>query len=334
MGRSHLIKLLEAGVSIPLAAAQSVDKNVGGQAVIEGVMMRSPEKVSTSLRLYDGRILTKTDPFISITKKKKIFNKPIIRGVISFVEMLILGIRTLNYSAEIASRDPDEKQPETANKQSGKLDLAIVLTVIFSMGLGIAIFFFLPILITQLLSIPRDALEFNLVAGGVRMFIFLAYVWSLSQFESFRRIFQYHGAEHKSIFAFESDLPLEVESTHGFTTYHPRCGTSFILIVALLAILTYSVSDTVFAIIAGRPPGLFERFFTHILFLPMVAGLSFELLKLSGKTRSHPITKFLIAPGLWIQRITTKEPTDDQVEVALAALKDSIAGTKLDPKPA
>jgi len=334
MGRFNRIKLLQAGVSIPLAALQSVDKNVGGQAVIEGVMMRSPEKVSTSLRLSDGRILTKTDPFVSITKKRKIYGKPIIRGVISFVEMLILGIRTLNYSAEIASRDPDDGKDESKNKQSGKPDLAIILTVILSIVLGIAIFFFLPILTTQLLSIPREAVEFNLVAGAVRMFIFLAYVWSLSRFDSFRRIFQYHGAEHKSIFAFESDLPLEVKSTHGFTTYHPRCGTSFILIVALLAILTYSVSDTAFAVIAGRPPGLFERFLTHLLFLPLVAGLSFELLKLSGKTRSHPITRFLIAPGLWIQRITTKEPSDDQVEVALAALKDSIAGTSLDPEPA
>jgi len=334
MGRFNRIKSLKAGVSIPLTALQSVDKNVGGQAVIEGVMMRSPEKVSTSLRLSDGRILTKTDPFVSITKKRKIFAKPIIRGVVSFVEMLILGIRTLNYSAEIASRDPDEGKTEHEKKPSGKPDLAIILTVLISIVAGIAIFFFLPILLTQLLSIRREAVEFNLVAGAVRVFIFLAYVWSLSRFDSFRRIFQYHGAEHKSIFAFESDLPLEVESTHGFTTYHPRCGTSFILIVALLAILTYSVSDTAFAVIAGHPPGLFERFLTHILFLPLVAGLSFELLKLSGKTRSHPITRFLIAPGLWLQRITTKEPSDDQVEVALAALKDSIAGTSLDPKPA
>jgi uncharacterized protein YqhQ len=330
----RLKRRFAAGISIILHAAESVDKNVGGQAVIEGVMMRSPEKVSTSLRLSDGSIHTRTDPFISITKKKKYLNKPIIRGVISFVEMLVLGIRTLNYSADIAARDSADEEPVVSNHQSGKLDFAIVLTVILSISMGLAIFFFLPILITQLLSIPRDAIEFNLVAGIVRMLIFLSYIWLLSRFESFRRIFQYHGAEHKSIFAFESDLPLEVKSTYGFTTHHPRCGTSFILIVALLAILTYSISDTIFAIVMGHPPGLFERFFTHLLFLPMVAGLSFELLKLSGKTRSNPITKFLIAPGLWIQRITTREPTDDQVEVALTALKDSIAGTSLDPEPA
>ena len=244
--------------------------------------------------------------------------------------MLVLGIKTLNFSAEMAAREPSDNEPEIRQKKSGKLDLAVAFTVVFSVGIGLAVFFFLPILITQLMSIPKEAVEFNLVAGAVRVIIFLAYVWSLSQFNSFKRIFQYHGAEHKSIFAFEADLPLKVDSTYEFTTYHPRCGTSFILIVALLAILTYSITDTLFTVAAGHPPGTFERFFTHLLFLPLVAGISFELLKLSGKTRSHPLTRFLIAPGLWLQRITTKEPSDDQVEVALTALKESIAGTSLD----
>lgn len=334
MKNSILKRMAAAGAVSVLQAAESVDKNVGGQAVIEGVMMRSPEKVSTSLRLLNGEIVTRTDPFVSITKKNKALNKPIIRGVISFVEMLVLGIRTLNFSAEMASRNPSERQQEISKKQGGKLDFAIIFTVLFSIGAGIAVFFFLPIFITQLMSISKEAVGFNLVAGAIRVIIFLAYVWILSQFNSFKRIFQYHGAEHKSIFAFEADLPLKVDSTYGFTTHHPRCGTSFILIVAILAILTYSVTDTVFMLINGHAPGVFQRFFTHLLFLPLVAGLSFELLKLSGKTRSHPLTRILIAPGLWIQRITTKEPSDDQVEVALTALKESIAGTVLDPEPA
>ena len=321
-------------LSLILKAASSVDKNVGGQAVIEGVMIRSPEKVSTSVRLPDGRIITKTEPFISLTKRKKILGKAIIRGVVSFFEMLILGIKTLNYSAEMAASGEDGPIAEKADSQSGNFNLAIAITVIISMALAMTMFFFLPILITQFLSINREALGFNLAAGCVRLAIFLAYVWVLSWFSSFRRIFQYHGAEHKSIFAFEADMPLNVESTHGFTTHHPRCGTSFILIVAMLAILTYSVSDTVFAIIFGHAPGVIERFSTHLLFLPIVAGTSFELLKLSGKTRNNPVTRILIAPGLWLQRITTNEPSDDQVEVALTALKSSIAGTSLDPGPA
>ncbi len=317
-----------------LAAAFSVDKNVGGQAVIEGVMMRSPEKVSTSVRLPGGKIITKTEPFISLTRRKKLLGKVIIRGIVSFFEMLILGIKTLNYSAEIAASGEVEPATEKVKSQSGNFNLAIVITVTISLALAMTIFFFLPILITQLLSINREALEFNFVAGCVRLGMFLAYVWVLSWFSSFRRIFQYHGAEHKSIFAFEADLPLAVESTHSFSTYHPRCGTSFILIVAMLAILTYSVSDTVFAIVFGHPPGVLERFTTHLLFLPIVAGTSFELLKLSGKTRNNPVTRILIAPGLWLQRITTNEPSDEQVEVALTALKSSIAGTSLDPEPA
>jgi uncharacterized protein YqhQ len=318
-----------------LKVVSSVDKNVGGQAVIEGVMMRSPEKVSTSLRLPDGRIITRTEPFISLTRRKKVLGKVIIRGVVSFFEMLILGIKTLNYSAEIAaSGEEDEPVTEKSGSQSGNFNLAIAITVVISLALAMTIFFFLPILITQLLSINRDAIEFNLVAGCVRLAIFLAYVWILSWFSSFKRIFQYHGAEHKSIFAFEADLPLAVESTHDFKTHHPRCGTSFILIVAMLAILTYSVSDTVFALVFGHAPGVLERFATHLLFLPIVAGTAFELLKLSGKTRDNPVTRILIVPGLWLQRITTSEPSDEQVEVALTALRSSIAGTALDPEPA
>ncbi|MEE9553557.1 MAG: DUF1385 domain-containing protein [candidate division Zixibacteria bacterium] len=327
-------KITASWFSLLVAATDSVDKNVGGQAVIEGVMMRSPEKVSTSLRLPDGEIITRTDNFISLTKKKKLFGKPIIRGVVSFFEMLILGIRTLNYSAEIAAKAEDGERGELDEKDSRKFSLALALTVVFSLALGIGIFFFLPILATQLVSVNREAIGFNLIAGAIRLTMFLVYVWSLSRFESFKRIFEYHGAEHKSIFAFEADLPLEVESTHRFNTYHPRCGTSFILIVAMLAILTYSVSDTAFAVIFGQAPNIFERFSTHLLFLPVVAGVSFELLKLSGKTRNNPLTKMLIAPGLWIQRITTREPADDQVEVAITALKSSIAGTSLEPKPA
>ncbi len=321
-------------LQLVLSAASSVDKNVGGQAVIEGVMMRSPEKVSTSVRLPGGKIITKTEPFISLTRRKKLLGKVIIRGIVSFFEMLILGIKTLNYSAEIAASGEVEPAAEKVKSQSGNFNLAIVITVTISLALAMTIFFFLPILITQLLSINREALEFNLVAGCVRLGMFLAYVWVLSWFSSFKRIFQYHGAEHKSIFAFEADLPLSVESTHSFSTYHPRCGTSFILIVAMLAILTYSVSDTVFAVVFGHPPGVLERFTTHLLFLPIVAGTSFELLKLSGKTRNNPVTRILIAPGLWLQRITTNEPSDEQVEVALTALKSSIAGTSLDPGPA
>ncbi len=328
-----LLHELIGTLSYPFFAAETIDKNVGGQAVIEGVMMKSPEKVSTAVRLSDGSIVTKTDPFISLIRRRKAFGFPIVRGVLSFFEMLALGIKTLNYSAEMAANGQDGTRPDAA-ADSGKAKMAIGIAVVISLGLGLAIFFFLPILLTQMLTINKKAMGFNLVAGAIRVLIFIGYVGILSRFKDFRRLFQYHGAEHKSIFAFEANLPLEVESTRGFQTFHPRCGTSFILIVAVLAIVTYSISDTLFAVVFNHGPNVFERFTTHLLFLPLVAGVSFELLKISGKTRNNAVTRFLIAPGLWIQRITTQEPSDDQVEVAMAALRCSIEGTALDPQAA
>ncbi len=309
----------------------SIDKNVGGQAVIEGVMMRSPERVATSLRLPDGRIITRTEPYISLTKKIKILGKPIIRGIISFFEMLVLGIKTLNYSAEVAAHEGEIPEKDSKDSKSSKMSMAIIITMTVSLAIGIAIFFFLPILLTQILSINKKAIGFNIVAGSIRLLIFLGYVWTLSKFREFRRLFEYHGAEHKSIFAFEADLPLVPDSTRSFKTFHPRCGTSFVLIVAMLAILTYSISDTLFVVVFGHAQGVFERFGTHLAFLPLIAGLSFELLKLSGKTRNSAITKFLIAPGLWLQHITTKEPSDDQIDVAITALKSAINSTSVSP---
>ncbi|MCD6163005.1 MAG: DUF1385 domain-containing protein [candidate division Zixibacteria bacterium] len=292
-------------------------------------MMRAPEKVSTSVRRASGEITTQTENFISQTQKhKKTLGKPIIRGVFSFFEMLVLGIKTLNYSAEIAAAD--EKNPEdVSGPVSKKMTLALSATMIFSLVFAIVIFFFLPLLFAQLLDIHREALIFNLVAGFIRMLMFVLYIKGISYLKDIKRIFCYHGAEHKSIFAFEADLPLTVDNAAKFTTLHPRCGTSFILIVALMAILTYSISDTIFAQIAGHQPALLERFAIHFSLLPLVAGVSYELLKLSGKTQNKSLTKIFIAPGLWLQKITTSEPDAGQLEVALTALKASIIDTDL-----
>lgn len=309
--------------TVVLPAWFSVDKNVGGQAVIEGVMMRSPDKISTSIRRASGEITTRTEPYMSLTVRQPALHKPIIRGVIAFFEMLVIGIKALNYSAAVSSADA-EKTEEIEGPVSQKTSLALVVTIIFSLGLGVAIFFFLPILITQLLSMQRGALGFNLTAGIIRMAMFVLYIYGISYFSDIKRIFAYHGAEHKSIFAYEADLPLTIENAAKFPTLHPRCGTSFIIIVALIAIFTYSISDTVFALIAGHQPSLIARFAVHFSLLPLVAGVSYELLKLSGKTRNSRLTRILIAPGLWLQKITTKEPDAAQLEVGLAALIASI----------
>ncbi len=300
-----------------------VDKNVGGQAVIEGVMMRSPDRVSTSVRHTTGEIITRSEQFRSLTQKKRLLGRPIIRGVISFFEMLILGIKTLNYSAEIAAA-PEDSRNAIGGPVSAKIGVALGLALIIALGFGIALFFFLPLFLTQLLGFDRQAFLFNLTAGLFRVAFFLAYIAIISTFKDIKRIFEYHGAEHKAIHAFENDLPLTVENAARFATLHPRCGTSFILIVAFLAVFMFSLSDSLFAVFVGRQPGLLQRFGIHLLLLPLIAGFSYELLKLSGKTRDRRITRMLIAPGLWLQKITTREPDASQLQVAIAALKSSV----------
>ena len=290
--------------------------------------MRAPTRISTSVRRVSGEITTRSEEYRSLTQKHKSMNKPIIRGIISFVEMLVLGIKTLNYSAEIAAADIDETENITG-PVSKKMNLALGLTVVLSIGLAIGIFFFLPLLFAQLLNVHREAMVFNLVAGVIRMAMFILYIKAISYIKDIKRIFAYHGAEHKSIFAFEADMPLTVENAKKFTTLHPRCGTSFILIVALMAILTYSISDTIFAMTAGHQPALIERFALHFSLLPLVAGVSYELLKLSGKTRESRLTRILIAPGLSMHKITTREPDNSQLEVGITALISSIEGPEL-----
>lgn len=298
------------------------DLNVGGQAVIEGVMMRSKDRVSTAIRRANGEIVVKSEDFMSYTKRNKILGLPIIRGAVSLVEMLVIGIRTLNYSASIAAEDIDIAEGKKTSQKSNNFVLG--LTAVVAMALGIGIFFFLPLLFSSLAGVSKEALSFNLVAGVIRVCMFLLYVWGISKFKEFRRVFEYHGAEHKSIFAYESGEELTPENATNYTRLHPRCGTSFILIVAIFAILTYSISDTIYFMITGYPPALLTRFLIHFSLLPIVAGVSYELLKLSGKTRDSKLTKFMIQPGLWLQRITTQEPDKSQLEVAIYALKHSL----------
>jgi uncharacterized protein YqhQ len=308
------------------------DLNIGGQAVIEGVMMRSPERVATAVRIPNGEILVKIQPYRSLTKKHKILGVPIIRGAVAFVEMLILGIKTLNFSAEIAMTELEKEEAAKKGKEvspkKSSSSTYIALSAVAALGLGILLFFFTPLALASLLHIQKDALEFNLLAGGIRLTMFVAYVWAISFFGEFKRIFQYHGAEHKSIYAYEMGEELTPDRAALHTRFHPRCGTSFILIVALLAILIYAISDTLYAVWTGHPPTLLTRFGVHFSLLPIVAGTSFELLKLSGKTRDNAVTKVLIQPGLWLQKITTKEPSRDQLEVAIAALEASLGVTE------
>jgi uncharacterized protein YqhQ len=309
------------------------DRNIGGQAVIEGVMMRSKDKIATAVRVPDGQILVKTQDYESVSKRSKLLGLPIIRGAVVFVEMLLIGIKTLNFSAEIAIKEiereeAEKKGEEYVEKSKKSSDTMLLLTAGLALALGIFIFFFIPLAISNWFDINRNAVGFNLVAGGIRLVMFVLYVWGISLFGEFRRIFHYHGAEHKSIFTYEMGDELVPERAANYSRFHPRCGTSFILIVALFAIVTYAISDTIYTIWAGHPPTLLVRFAVHFSLLPLVAGGSYELLKLSGKTRDNRITRVLIQPGLWLQRITTKEPSMDQLEVAIAAIEASLGITE------
>jgi len=313
------------------------EAKVGGQAVIEGVMIRSPERIATAVRGQDGRIVVRSQAYKSLAKRKRWLDVPIVRGAISFFEMLILGISSLNFSAEVATREgkgPETKDQAGAPDNSGAkpeiekkapaATLSIILTTVVGLGLGIFFFLFIPLWIVRALGFQKAAIGFNLMAGLIRMAMFVGYVWALSFFRDFRRLFEYHGAEHMSIFAYENGEDLTVENVRKYQTFHPRCGTSFLFIVALLAILVYSVSDSVYQLIAGAPPPLLNRFLVHFALLPFVAGSSFELLRASARHTHRVWWRILAAPGLWIQRITTRNPDHDQLEVAKIAVWSSL----------
>jgi uncharacterized protein YqhQ len=304
------------------------DLPVGGQAVIEGVMMRVPGKIVTAVRTPDREIVVREEDYVAWTKRLGWLDIPVLRGAIAFFEMMIIGMQALNFSADMAMRaTEEEKDPvdsEPKEKSDWKNRLALGLTLAVSLGLGIGLFFLVPLFVAELTGAQRDALRFNLVAGTVRMGLFLLYLWGISHWREIQRVFQYHGAEHKSIFTLEAGDPLTVERARGFGRLHPRCGTSFLLIVVLLSIFVFAIADSAFVVVFGHAQNLLERFVTHLCFLPLISGISYELLKFSGKKRNHPITRVLIAPGLWLQCITTREPSDDQLEVALVALRHAL----------
>jgi len=311
--------------------ALAEDLPVGGQAVIEGVMMRVPGKIVTAVRAADRRIVVREQAYMPLTKRYRLLGIPILRGAVSFFEMMIIGFKALNFSADVAMQGEEEKEGNgeertvTAPEESGwKNRLMLGATLVFSFALGIGLFFFLPLLAAETLGVQRDALRFNLIAGAVRASLLLLYMWGIGHWEEIRRVFQYHGAEHKSIFALEEGAGLNVAAAAACSRLHPRCGTSFMLIVVLLAILVFAVVDSLFVVVFGHPQSLLERFATHLCVLPLIGGTGFELLKLSGKMRNHPLTRVLIAPGLWLQRITTREPDEDQLEVALVALRHAL----------
>lgn len=286
---------------------------VGGQAVIEGVMMRSPEFVSVAVRKPDGKIMLKRDRYISWTKRFKVLGVPLVRGGVILIESLVLGIKALNFSGDVAMKESEEKKnPKKGSQKWAKVWTWVAYTL--ALGLGIVIFFLLPLLLTELTGV-KGGVMFNLLDGGIRLVFFLSYLGLISLWKEIRRVFEYHGAEHKSIFAYEEGRPLTLEGIKSYSTHHPRCGTSFLLVVMLVALLVF--------ICLGKPQDWGDRLI-RFLFIPVIGGISYEIIRLSGKKFGRRIAQVLVAPGLWLQRITTREPDDSQLEVALIALKSAL----------
>ncbi|MBI4535471.1 MAG: DUF1385 domain-containing protein [Ignavibacteriae bacterium] len=299
---------------------------VGGQAVIEGVMMRAPGMIATAVRRANGEITVKKDPYVSLGEKYRFLKLPILRGAVGLVEMMVIGIRTLNYSAEIAMADAEQKDTKNGNGQQRKASsvpdsVKLGMTVVVSLLIGAAIFFVTPLVATTwLFDIEQDPSLFNLMAGGIRIGLLLAYLGLISLMKDIKRLFQYHGAEHKAVFAFEFGEELVIPAAAKQIRFHPRCGTSFLLIVMFVSILLFSLLDMLLINWLGEIDILI-RLVTHLPLIPIVGGISYEFIKASAKRSNTAIGKVVVAPGLWLQKITTKEPDEKQLEVALVALR-------------
>ena len=277
------------------------DLAVGGQAVIEGVMMRDAAKTATAVRLPNGEIAVETHTVTSIRDRYHVLNLPLIRGSVIMVESLVIGMRALSFSAQAAGEE---------DEQMTKKEIA--LTILFALVLASILFIVIPTGAAHLAAAyTNDPIVFNLIEGGIRLAVFLLYIWGISWMGGIRRVFQYHGAEHKTIHCYEAGEALTVENVQKFPRLHPRCGTNFLLIVMVIAI--------VFHVFFGWPD-LWLRILSRLAVLPVVAGVSYEIIRFAGRSENR-IVRILITPGLWLQYLTTRPPDDEMVEVAIESLK-------------
>ena len=270
--------------------------NIGGQAVIEGVMMRNKEQYAVAVRLPDDSLKIKTE---KSKQFPKFFKWPLIRGALGLWFTMYDGIRAMLWSSNQQLEDDEQITFKEA-----------ILTMALSFGLAIGLFVALPFFLSKLI-VSTETILFDIIDGIMRFFFFIGYLLLISKMKDVQTLFQYHGAEHKTIACFEAKEDLSVENVRKYSRFHPRCGTSFLMFIAILSVL-------IFMLIPG---GTITKFFGRIVLLPLVSALGFELIKLSGKFEKNFLVKIIIAPGLWLQRITTKEPTDKQMEVGIASLK-------------
>ena len=300
---------------------------------MEGVMMRGPKEIAMAVRKPDNEIIVERRPISSVLQKSKILKLPIIRGCIAFFENMIVGVKALMFSAEFfdleengASESKFDRWLE--DKFGDKIkDIVIYVSVVLSILLSVGLFFMLPNfvaeLIAKLTSIQVDGTPRTLIEGGIRILIFLGYLLLVSQMKEIKRVFMYHGAEHKTISTYEQGLELTVENARGSSRLHPRCGTSFLIFVMVISVIVFMII----------PKGLtwYNRALFKLLLLPVVAGLSYEIIKFAGR-HDNWFTRIISKPGMWLQYITTREPDDSQLEVAIEAMKAVLTGDKEDDK--
>ena len=289
--------------------------NVGGQAVIEGVMMRGSAGIATAVRTEQGEIVVEKKGYTSYTKKNKWLGLPIIRGFISLIESLVIGVKTLNYSASFFE---EEGEPSKVDKFIKKIfkersnDVIMVISLIISLALSIGLFFILPTLVASLFSkMGASTMGMNIVEGIIRVLLFLMYVYLIGRMEDIKRVYEYHGAEHKTIFCYESNFELTPENAAKFGRLHPRCGTNFLFLVMIVSIIVFSLTGW---------NSIGERIMYRIILLPLISGLSYEIIKWMGRSEGN-LAKILSYPGLKLQNLTTREPDLSQLEVAIRALK-------------
>ena len=301
----------------------------GGQAVIEGVMMRGKKTMVTAVRRPNGEISINPQPLSSIytgwSRKT-----PLLRGIIVLIESVVLGIQTLMHSANIAL---EEEQEEV----SGGF---IWITVIIGSVLAVALFFLAPYFLTRLLHIDINThyVWFNLVDGIIRLVIFLIYLWAVGKMPDIKRVFAYHGAEHKTVNAYENGVPLEVEAVKRYSTAHVRCGTSFLFVVLVVSIIVFLVFSIIILATVGKQPQ-WIMVLSRIVLIPVIAAFGYELIYFAGRHTHNWFVRIILRPGMWLQALTTREPDDGQLEVGIAALKkvieiDEVEGTPLPGVPA
>jgi len=292
---------------------------VGGQAVLEGVMMRSPHAWAIAVRKPSGDVATHSEPLERPSEKHKWMGWPVVRGVMTLGYAMSLGFRALRFSADVAL---EQIAPDSKGKKVEISGWIAAVNIAISVGFFIFTYKFLPLLAATELKrvnpVFANPVLFNVVDGIIRIVLFLLFIWGVSLMKDIRRVYEYHGAEHKTVFAFENGDPLQTGAVQKYSTYHPRCGTSFLMTVMIFSIVVYIVANAIFPVTT-----FWARFVTRIVLLPVIAGLSYEIIRFAAKHRGS-LFALMTAPGLWLQRITTQPPADDQVQCAIVALDQAM----------